>query len=121
MFIILTCLILGLSAGVLSGLICLGGGVIILPVLIYVLGMEQHLAQGTTLAILLPPIGILAVFNYYKSGYVDFKVAMLICAGFVLGAYFGSKIGIFTSERNLKLICGIIFIAIGIKMAFLRD
>jgi uncharacterized protein len=121
MFIILVCVTAGLFAGVLSGLIGLGGGIIILPVLIYVLGMEQHLAQGTTLAMLLPPVGVLAVWTYYKSGYVDFKVAMIICAGFVLGAFFGSKLAISVDAKYLKFICGMIFVVIGVKMAFFKD
>jgi len=119
--IILICIVLGLFAGALSGLIGLGGGIIILPVLIYVLGMEQHLAQGTTLAMLLPPVGILAVWSYYKHGYVDFKIAMFICIGFVVGALLGSKLAVVTSPKYLKLICGIIFIIVGIKMTLFKD
>lgn len=121
MYFISVCIVLGLLAGALSGLVGLGGGVIVLPVLIYVLGMEQHLAQGTTLAMMLPPIGVLAVWNYYKHGYVDIKVAMLICLGFIIGAFFGSKMAIAIDTKYIKMICGIFFILIGIKMTFFKN
>ena len=119
--LVLILIILGLAAGILSGLVGLGGGVIVLPVLIYVLGMEQHLAQGTTLAMMLPPIGMLAVWNYYKHGYVDMKVAMLICLGFIIGAFFGSKMAVAMDTKYIKMICGVFFILIGIKMTFFKN
>ena len=121
MLIILICISVGALAGILSGVIGLGGGIVVLPALIYIIGMEQHLAQGTTLAMMLPPIGILAVLNYYKYGYVDFKVAMLLCAGFILGAFFGSKIAILMNAKHLKTLCGVLFIALGVKMAFFKN
>lgn len=121
MLIILICISVGALAGILSGVIGLGGGIVVLPALIYILGMEQHLAQGTTLAMMLPPIGILAVLNYYKYGYVDFKIAMLLCAGFILGAFFGSKLAILMNAKHLKMLCGVLFIAIGIKMTFFKN
>jgi uncharacterized protein len=111
----------GLVAGMLSGLIGLGGGIIILPVLIYILKMNQRLAQGTALAILLPPIGILAVWNYYKNGYVDVKISALICAGFIAGAFFGSKWAMLIHPRYLKIGCGVIFVLLGLKMVFSKD
>jgi uncharacterized membrane protein YfcA len=121
MLLILICLSVGALAGILSGVIGLGGGVVVLPALIYILGMEQHMAQGTTLAMMLPPIGILAVMNYYKYGYVDFKIAMLLCAGFVLGALFGSKLAILMNPKHLKMLCGVLFIVIGIKMTLFKN
>lgn len=72
---ILPYILLGLVAGILSGLIGIGGGIIIIPVLVFIFGFSQHMAQGTTLALLVPPIGILAALMYYKQGYVDVKVA----------------------------------------------
>ncbi|MEI6093629.1 MAG: sulfite exporter TauE/SafE family protein [bacterium] len=119
--LVLICIALGLAAGALSGLVGLGGGIVVLPVLIYALGMEQHLAQGTTLAMMLPPIGVLAVWNYYKHGYVDFKVAMLICLGFLIGAFFGSKMAVNMDTKYIKTICGVSFILVGIKMAFFKN
>src|ERR1700754_857935 len=87
-------LLVGLLAGMLSGLVGLGGGVIIVPALVFVLGFTQHQATGTSLVILLLPAGIFAVVNYYKRGYVDLKVVMLVFLGFLVGGYFGSKLSI---------------------------
>ena len=78
-------LLLGLLAGIFSGLIGVGGGVIIVPALVFLFGLSQHQAQGTTLALLVPPIGLLAAWTYYKEGHVDLKIAGLICVGFFLG------------------------------------
>jgi len=68
-----------------SGLIGIGGGIVIVPALVFLFGMSQHLAQGTTLALLVPPVGILAALTYYNQGYVDLKAAGLICAGLLRG------------------------------------
>lgn len=80
-------LFLGLVAGVFSGLIGVGGGIIIVPALILLFGMCQHQAQGTTLALLVPPIGLLAAWTYYKQGYVDLRIATFICIGFFLRGF----------------------------------
>ena len=79
--------LLGLVAGVLSGVVGVGGGIIIVPALIFFFGMSQHMAQGTTLALMVPPIGILAAWSYYTHGYVDIKVAVLVGVGFLLGGF----------------------------------
>lgn len=108
--------LLGLVIGVLSGMLGLGGAVFIVPILIYVFGWPQHMAQGTTLAMLVPPIGILAVWKYYEAGHVDIKVATLMCAGFFVGGYFG---GIFAEQMNgdtLRKMFGVALLAISIKM-----
>ena len=97
---------IGIFAGMISGLIGIGGGIIIVPCLIYIFGFSQHAAQGTTLAMLIPPIGILAAWTYYKQGHVNFPVAGLICLGFVLGGYFGAKFAIGFSEVALQKIFG---------------
>ena len=97
---------IGVFAGIISGLIGIGGGVIIVPCLIYIFGFSQHAAQGTTLAMLIPPIGLLAAWTYYKQGHVNFPVAGLICLGFVLGGYFGAKFAIGFSEVALRKIFG---------------
>ena len=78
--------VLGLAAGVLSGLFGIGGGLLIIPVLIYFFGMSQHLAQGTTLALMIPPIGLFAAWAYYKQGNVHLAAAAFICLGFVFAA-----------------------------------
>jgi uncharacterized protein len=102
----------GAFAGIVSGLIGIGGGIVVVPCLIYIFGFSQHSAQGTTLAMLIPPIGILAAFAYYKQGYVNPLAAVLLCLGFVLGGYFGAKIAIGFSEVILRKIFGICLLMI---------
>lgn len=109
---------LGLVAGVLSGMIGIGGGILIVPVLVYIFGFTQHTAQGTTLALMIPPIGILAVLEYYKSGNVDIKVAALICLGFVFGGLLGAKIALGIPDETLKKVFGVILLLISLKMIF---
>lgn len=113
-------LLLGLLAGVLSGLIGIGGGVFIVPVLVFLFGMSQHLAQGTTLALLVPPIGILAAWTYYRQGYVDIKIAAFIALGFILGSLFGAKIAVSLSNDLLQKVFGVALLAISIKMIFFK-
>src|SRR5437879_1042859 len=83
-------ILLGLVAGALAGLLGIGGAIFIVPALVFFFGWEQHIAQGTTLAMLVPPIGILAAWTYYRAGHVDIKVAGLMCIGFFAGGYFGA-------------------------------
>jgi uncharacterized protein len=113
-------LVLGLAAGVLSGLIGIGGGVIIVPALIFLFGFSQHTAQGTTLALLVPPIGILGAWAYYRQGYVDLKVALIICLGFFIGSFLGAKFAVGLPERMLEKIFGIALMAISLKMIFAK-
>lgn len=113
---ILILLVIGLAAGLLSGLVGIGGGLIIVPALIYFLGFSQKLAQGTSLGILLLPIGILAVLNYYKAGFVDIKTVWLVSAGFILGGYFGSKIALNLSQETVKKIFAIVLLLVAFKM-----
>jgi hypothetical protein len=80
--------------------------------------MSQHLAQGTTLALMVPPIGLLAAWMYYKQGYVDVKVAALICAGFLLGGFLGAKIAVGLSERLLQRVFGSMLLLVSMKMLF---
>jgi uncharacterized membrane protein YfcA len=112
-------LIVGLAAGMLSGLVGLGGGVIIVPALVYLLGFSQHKATGTSLGILLLPAGIFAVWNYYKKGYIDVWVVLLIFAGFLVGGYLGSKISLNVDEGTLKKIFAIVLLLIAAKVLFL--
>jgi uncharacterized protein len=109
---------LGLVAGMLSGLIGIGGGVIIVPALVLLFGMSQHNAQGTTLALLIPPIGILAAWTYYKAGYVDVKVAALVAVGFFAGSFFGARIATHVSDAALERIFGVALLLIALKMIF---
>jgi uncharacterized protein len=113
---ILLLLIVGVLAGMLSGLVGLGGGVIIVPALVYLLRFSQHQATGTSLGVLLLPAGIFAVMNYYQKGYVDFKVVLLIFVGFLLGGYFGSKISLNIPEGVLKKIFAVVLLLIAGKV-----
>ena len=113
-------MLLGLVAGMLSGLIGIGGGIIIIPVLVFIFGFSQHMAQGTTLALLVPPIGILAALMYYKQGYVDVKVALYICIGFIAGSFFGAKFAMGLSSAVLEKIFGVALLLIALKMIFIK-
>ncbi len=115
-FIIL--LFIGLTAGILSGMIGLGGGVVMIPMMVMFLAMDQKMAQGTSIAIMLPPIGILAVYNYYKQGYVNIKYAAVIAAAFIIGGFFGSKMAIALPSEIVKKIFAVLLAAIAIKMFF---
>jgi uncharacterized membrane protein YfcA len=113
-------LLLGLAAGALSGLIGIGGGVVIVPALVFLFGFPQHMAQGTTLALLVPPIGILAAWTYFKQGYVHLPVAAWICIGFLLGGLIGAKFAVGLSNVVLKKIFGIALFFIALKMIFTK-
>jgi uncharacterized membrane protein YfcA len=118
---IIILIIIGIAAGMLSGLVGVGGGIIIVPALVYFLAFSQKQAQGTSLAILLLPIGILAVLNYYKDPQVnlDLKVVALITLGFVAGSYFGSKLALSLPDATVKKIFAIFMLLIAIKMLFI--
>ncbi len=113
---IIILLVIGLTAGVLSGLVGIGGGIIIVPALVYFLGFSQHAAQGTSLGLLLLPVGILAVMNYFNKGFLDIKVVLIMAIAFVAGAYLGSKLSINLSEEKLKKFFAIVLILIAGKM-----
>lgn len=113
---ILAYLSLGLAAGVLSGLMGLGGGVIIIPVLVLFFGFSQHTAQGTTLALMVPPIGLLAAWIYYKAGFVQLKAAALICLGFFVGGLIGAKFVTAIPEPILRKIFGTLLLLASLKM-----
>ncbi|MDP4175689.1 MAG: sulfite exporter TauE/SafE family protein [Bacteroidota bacterium] len=111
-------IILGLAAGVLSGLVGVGGGILIVPALVFICGMTQHQAQGTSLAVLIPPVGLLAAMTYYKQGFLDLRIAGLICIGFVVGALYGAKLAISIPEDMLKKVFGIFLLLAAVKMIF---
>lgn len=110
------CLLIGFGIGALSGLIGIGGGVFFVPALVWILGMNQHQAQGTTLALLVPPIGILAAWTYYRQGHVDLKVAALICAGFVIGGFVGAKFAVGLPNALLRRIFAVALLLISLRM-----
>jgi uncharacterized protein len=112
--------LIGLSAGVVSGLLGVGGAIIIVPALVFFFGMTQHEAQGTSLAILLLPVGFLAFWNYYKQGYVNFKIALVVILAFFIGGYLGSLVAVHIQERVLKIGFGILIIFLGFRMIFFK-
>jgi len=109
-------ILIGLSAGVLSGFVGIGGGVLMVPAMIYFLGLGQHESQGTSLAVMLPPIGVLAAYNYYKAGELNWKYAAVIALFFIVGGYFGSKFALVLDAKLLKKIFGIGLLLVAIKM-----
>jgi hypothetical protein len=113
-------LLLGLVAGILSGLIGIGGGILIVPVLVLLFSFSQHQAQGTSLAVLLLPIGLLAVWTYYKAGHVNIQAGALIAAGFFIGGLIGAKIAVGISDELLNKIFGVALLLIAIKMIFFK-
>jgi uncharacterized membrane protein YfcA len=116
MWQIVSYLLLGLAAGAFSGLVGVGGGIIIVPALVFLFGLSQHQAQGTTLALLLPPIGLLAFWQYYKQGYVDIKIAALICIGFFFGGLIGAKFATGLPTKVLEKIFGLVLLLISLRM-----
>jgi uncharacterized protein len=116
--VIIILLLIGLIAGILSGVVGIGGGIIIVPALVYFVGFSQRTAQGTSLAILLLPIGLLGVVQFYKAGYVDIKVTAVIAAAFFIGSYFGSRIALTVSQDVLKKCFAVLLIFVAIKIIF---
>lgn len=115
--IILICI--GLFAGVIGGMLGIGGGLIIIPCLVYFLGLSQFEAQGTSIATLLLPIGVLAAYNYHRADVINWKFAMIIAVTFIVGGYVGSRLTIgFISESTLKKIFGVLMLIGAIKMIF---
>lgn len=111
---------LGLAAGVLSGLVGIGGGILVIPALVFFFGFTQHQAQGTTLAMMIPPIGILAAWAYYQQGHVDIKVALLLCAGFFIGGFFGARLAVALSSPLIEKVFGGVLFVVALKMLFAR-
>jgi uncharacterized protein len=114
LFIIL--LLIGLGAGMLSGLIGVGGGIVIVPALMFFVGFNQYEAQGTSLGLLLLPIGILAVMNYYQKGYIDSKFVGIMAIGFFIGGFLGSKLALAVSQETLKKIFAVVLFYTAFKM-----
>jgi uncharacterized protein len=112
-------ILVGIAAGMLGGLVGVGGGIIIVPALVYLLGVSQKTAQGTSLALIMLPVGILGVLQYYKQGHVDFKVVGLLAIGFFLGSFLGSKIALSLPQATVKRIFAVLMILIAAKMLFL--
>ena len=113
-------LFLGLITGVFSGLIGIGGAIIIIPSLVLLFGLSQHMAQGTTLALMVPPIGLLAAWTYYKQGFVDFKIAAFICLGFFVGGLLGAKFATQIPDQMLRKVFGFVLLLVSLKMIFTK-
>lgn len=113
-------IVIGLAAGFLGGLVGLGGAIILIPAMVMFLAMDQRMAQGTTLAIMLPPIGLFAAFNYYKAGYVNIKYALVIAIVFAVGGYLGSKLALNIPATTLKKIFAVVLVLMAAKMALTK-
>jgi len=109
---------LGLMAGTFAGVFGIGGGLILIPVMTFFFGMTQHQAQGTTLAILVPPIGILAAWRYYQNGHVNLLMAGFICLGFLFGGLLGANLAHSVSDPILKKLFGVFLFLVSINMIF---
>ena len=108
--------LIGLLAGTMGGMVGIGGGLIIVPAMVYLLGVDQRVAQGTSIAIMLPPIGLFAAINYYKAGYINIKYAAIIAVTFMLGGYIGSKIAIALPEAVVKKIFAVFLVITAVRM-----
>jgi len=113
-------ILIGLLSGTISGLIGIGGGVIIVPSLIYLFKLSQQQAQGTTLALLVPPIGLLAAWTYYKHGSVNLNMAIFICLGFFIGGLIGAKMAVGLSNEILRKVFGVALLVISLNMIFTK-
>lgn len=113
---ILILVLIGVLAGTVGGSFGVGGGIIIVPALIFFFGLNQHTAQGTSLAVLMFPVAIIGAYNYYKSGYVNVKYVLILVLAFAVGQYLGSTLAIHLSDRLLRRIFGLFVLAVGLKL-----
>lgn len=111
-------IVIGIITGIMAGMLGIGGAIIMIPALVYFLGISQHAAQGTSLAVMLPPIGIIAAYNYYKAGEVNIKFAIILAVFFLVGSYFGSKMALTMPQTLLKKIFGLLLLLVAAKMLF---
>jgi len=112
--------LIGIAAGIFGGIFGVGGAIIMIPALVYFMGMDQHMAQGTSLAVMLPPIGLFAAYNYYKAGQANLWYAVIIAIAFMIGGYFGSKIALNLPENLMKKIFGIFLILVALRLIFTK-
>ncbi|RXP53234.1 sulfite exporter TauE/SafE family protein [Lutibacter sp. HS1-25] len=120
---IILLVIVGLAAGILSGLVGVGGGIIMVPLFVFALGLTQHNAQGLSLAVMLPPVTIFAVYNYHTAGdgnNINWWAATLVAVLFVLGGYLGSKLALQIDQRTLKKIFGGFMLLVALKLIFTK-
>ena len=114
--IILILIAIGIITGVMAGMLGIGGAIIMIPALVFLLGLNQLTAQGTSLAVMLPPIGIIAAYNYYNAGQVNIKYAIILAIFFLVGSYFGSKLALNIPQPLLKKIFGVLLLLVAAKM-----
>jgi hypothetical protein len=114
--IILILIAIGIITGVMAGMLGIGGAIIMIPALVYLVGISQVTAQGTSLAVMLPPVGIIAAYNYYKAGQVNIKYAIILAVFFLIGSYFGSKLALNLPQPVLKKMFGILLLLIAARM-----
>jgi uncharacterized membrane protein YfcA len=117
---ILILIAIGMAAGVLGGMIGLGGGIIMIPAMVFFLGMSQKMAQGTSMAVMLPPIGLLAVINYYRAGYINIKFGLIIAVAFMIGGFLGSKLALSLPEALIRKLFAVLLVGIAVKMFFAK-
>jgi uncharacterized protein len=115
-----TYIALGLAAGVASGVFGIGGGILLIPAMVFLFGLTQHQAQGTTLAILVPPIGLLAAWRYFQSGNVKIGMAGFICLGFFIGGWIGAAFVQNVPDPVLKKLFGVFLLVISLRMIILK-
>jgi uncharacterized protein len=115
---IIILVLIGLIAGAFSGMFGIGGGLVMVPAMVFFLAMSQHSAQGTSLGVLVIPVAAVAAYNYYKAGELNVKFAIIIALSFVVGGYFGSKLSLGISEVLLKRVFGVLMMAMAIKLIF---
>ena len=118
---VLILIIIGLMAGIFGGMFGVGGAIVMIPAMVYFLGVDQHTAQGTSLAVMLPPIGLFAAYNYYKDGQVNIWYAAIIAITFMIGGYFGSKIALHLPEQLMKRIFAVFLILVALKLIFSKQ
>jgi uncharacterized membrane protein YfcA len=115
---VLLLIVIGLVAGILSGLVGVGGGILMVPMFVIFLGITQHNAQGMSLAVMLPPVTFFAVYNYHQAGNIDWRMALIVSAVFIVGGFFGSKIALKIDQLTLKRIFGVMMLIASIKLIF---
>jgi len=115
---LLLLILIGAAAGFASGLLGIGGAVLLIPGMIYLLGMSQQMAQGTSLAVMLLPVGIFATIQYYHKGFVDIKFAIVLIIAFVISSYFGSLLAVHIQGKVLHRIFAVLLLIVGLKMFF---
>lgn len=114
--VLLLLIAIGIITGAMAGMLGIGGAIIMIPALVFLVGLSQHDAQGTSLAVMLPPIGIIAAYNYYKVGHVNIKFALILAATFLIGSYFGSKFALAVPQNVLKKIFAVLLLLVAARM-----